>query len=107
MQDFRVEFKRQLTTKKVKNGLEFDKPSGLCYVDVFFPDGTQRTCGYIGVNAVAGSQFAPLVGIDQDLSNAIQQEINRQLACAESGPAGPVIIEYVGNEFEDEDDVDE
>lgn len=99
---FRVDISRPLKPIRVINGLEVYEDSGLNYVDCYFPDGTQRTWGYIGRNPPKGSQFSPLSGCKQGLADAIQAEINKLLECAddEAAPA-PVMIP---NEVLDGDD---
>lgn len=92
--EFRVDITRPLKPIRIINGLEVYEDSQLNYVDCYFPDGTQRTWGYIGRAPIKGSQFAPLSGCKQSLANAIQTEINKLLDCTpeEAAPA-PVIIE--------------
>lgn len=105
--EFRVDISRPLKPIRVINGLEVFEDSGFNYVDVYFPDGTQRTWGYIGRVAPPGSQFAPLAGCKQALADAIQAEINKILDCKpdEAAPA-PVMLEspMLDNEEESEDD---
>lgn len=103
MGEFRVEFDRPLTVKKTVRGLDVTQHTGMCYVDCFFPDGTQGTVGYIGVNPLPGSTFAPLVHCTQEVADLTQAEINRQLGCA-GDDAPTVTITYVGNDFEDDED---
>jgi len=103
--EFRVDITRPLKPIRIINGLEVFEDSGLNYVDCYFPDGTQRTWGYIGRAPIKGSQFAPLSGCKQSLANAIQAEINKQLDCTpeEEAPA-PVIIEDNTSDIEESED---
>jgi hypothetical protein len=106
--EFRVDISRPLKPVRVINGLEVFEDSGLNYVDCFFPDGSQRTWGYIGRAPIKGSQFAPLAGCKQGLADAIQAEINKMLDCQadESAPA-PVMIEDTTADIEESEDEDE
>lgn len=102
MSEFRVEFDRPLVCKKRINGLDVHQPSGMCYVDCFFPDGTQGTYGYIGVDAAPGSVFAPLAHCTQDIANLVQAEIDKQLGT--DGTVPPVIIPPDLDEEQDDDE---
>lgn len=102
MSGFRVEFDRPLVCKKRVKGLDVHQPSGMCYVDCFFPDGTQGTYGYIGVNPIPGSVFAPLAHCTQDIANLVQAEIDKQLGT--EGTLPPVIIVQETEEDEDDDE---
>lgn len=101
---FRVDFSRPVKPVAVLHGLPVVEDSGMNYVDVFFPDGTQRVWGYIGRTPQCGDQFAPLAGCSQQLSNLIQSEINRQLGCEDGGALPPQIVEKLDG---DDDDVTE
>jgi hypothetical protein len=101
---FRVDISRPLKPIQLVNGLEVLHDSGLNYVDCYFPDGTQRTWGYIGRTPPKGAQFAPLAGCKQALATAIQAEINKLLECGpdEAAPA-PVMIENLDEQEESEE----
>ncbi len=88
MASLRVDVSREFVLTREIGGVEIEKPTGLVYVDVYFPDGTQRTCGYIGKDL--NGAFAPLAGIDKDLADLIQAEINKAAGHAPgTGPSGP------------------
>ena len=90
-QEFRVDTSREFVVTKNIRGVEITKPTGLMYVDVFFPDGTQKTCGYIGKEL--NGAFAPLTGMGQDLAEMIQAKINENAGnAAGTGPAAPKIL---------------
>lgn len=101
--EFRVDISRHLRPIRIINGLVVYEDSQMNYVDCYFPDGTQRTWGYIGRTPPKGAQFAPLAGCKQALANAIQAEINKLLECEpdEAAPA-PVIIEEPEETEEDQ-----
>lgn len=108
MPEFRVDISRRMVPKVVVNGLEIEQDWPLNYVDCYFPDGTQKTCGNIARDAKAGEQFAPIAGVKQDLINRIQAEINKQLGCTETNAAAPVVVaQYVGNDFESDEEDDD
>jgi hypothetical protein len=102
---FKVDISRPLKPIQLVNGLEVLHDSGLNYVDCYFPDGTQRTWGYIGRTPPKGAQFAPLAGCSQALATAIQNEVNKLLECSpdEAAPA-PVMIEEPEEQEESEDE---
>lgn len=103
--EFRVDITRPLKPTGLIAGLPVLQDSGLNYVDVYFPDGSQRTWGYIGRAPCKGSQFAPLAGCKQALANAIQDEINKQLGCSDDEAAvAPATDELPPEEDESEDD---
>lgn len=102
--EFRVDISRPLKPTGLINGLPVVQDSGLNYVDVYFPDGTQRTWGYIGRLPCKGSQFAPLAGCKQALANAIQDEINKQLGCGPEEAALPPATDELPPEDESDDD---
>lgn len=102
MSEFRIEYQRPLTVKKRIRGLDVHQPTGMCYVDCFFPNGSQGTYGYIGNDPAPGSVFAPLSHCTQEIANLIQGELNKALGS--DGTAPPTIIEYVGNEPDEDDD---
>ena len=107
--EFRVDISRPLRPIRVINGLEVFEDSGLNYVDCYFPDGTQRTWGYIGRVPPKGSQFAPLAGCSQALATAIQTEINKLLECdkEEAAPPPLMVDELLDGEDEDLEESDE
>jgi len=108
LREFRVDISRPLKPIRVINGLEVYEDSGLNYVDCYFPDGTQRTWGYIGRNPAKGSQFAPLAGCKQALATAIQFEINKQLECDEQEAAPPpVMVEELLDDGDDSEESDD
>ena len=91
MKKFEVKVDREFVLTKTIRGVEVAKSTGWMYVDVFFPDGSQRMCGYIG-KALDGP-FAPLSGCDRDLAKKIQDEINKIAGRTEDAPPPPDIIE--------------
>ena len=107
----RVDISRPLAPVKFIHGVPLVEDSGLNYVDVFFPDKTQRVWGYIGRPPKKGDQFSPLAGCKQSLADAIQAEINKQLGCSDDeAAAAPVMIEdevIDGDEEELTEDDDE
>lgn len=110
MREFRVDISRPLISTNEIHGIRVKEDSGLNYVDVYFPDGSQRVWGYIGRNPVPGSQFSPLAGCKQWLADQIQDAINDLLGCTECNMADPPqIIDYVSvpEELLDGDDDDE
>lgn len=98
----KVNIDRQLVCVSNHSGIEVEKATGLCYVDCFFPDGTQATVGYIGINPLPGSQFSPLAHCTQAVANVVQAEIDRQLGASATQP--PQIIDTYDDT---EDDTDE
>lgn len=102
MRELKVNIDRQLVCASNKHGIEVEQSTGLCYVDCFFPDGTQQTVGYIGINPTPGTRFSPLAHCTQAVANVVQEEINRKLG-AEDTPA-PQIIEYSDTDQESDDD---
>lgn len=106
--EFRVDITRPLKPTGIIAGLPVVQDSGMNYVDVFFPDGSQRTWGYIGRAPCKGSQFAPLAGCKQALANAIQDEINKQLGCSDDeaavAPATDELDEIDDDDEESDDD---
>jgi len=106
LKEFRVDISRPLKPTGTIKGLPVVHDSGLNYVDVYFPDGSQRTWGYIGRVPAKGSQFAPLAGCKQALANAIQDEINKQLDCSEDEAAHPPATDELPHP-DDESDYDE
>lgn len=96
---FRVELSRQVIPTRIVRGVEVFEDSGLNYVDVFFPDGTQHVCGYIGRDLVG--TFAPLSGVDAALAKLIQCEINKQTGAQQPAPE---VIEQIEPEEDDQDD---
>jgi hypothetical protein len=103
--EFRVDISRPLRPIQNINGLEVYQDSQLNYVDCYFPDGTQRTWGYIGRTPPKGAQFAPLAGCSQGLSDAIQSEINRLLECAPDEAAPPPVM--IDEQLDGDDDQEE
>ncbi len=103
--EFRVDISRALKPTGTIAGLPVVQDSGLNYVDVYFPDGSQRTWGYIGRSPAKGSQFAPLAGCKQALADAIQDEINKQLECsADEAAVAPATDELVDTDDESDED---
>lgn len=100
----RVDISRKRVFKQVIHGAEFEIDAGNNYVDVYFPDGTQRTCGYIARDDKT-AQFVPCHNHPQVLVNAIQEEINKlQGWTGTEGPQPLEVVEYVGNEPEEDED---
>lgn len=92
MSDLRVDVSREFVLTRMIRGVVVTKPTGWQYVDVYFPDGSQRTCGYIG-KSLDGA-FAPLSGMNADLSHKIQEKINEIAGHANGdGPDAPEIAE--------------
>ena len=102
--EFRVDISRPLKPIGLINGLPVVQDSGMNYVDVYFPDGSERTWGYIGRVPCKGSQFAPLSGCKQALSVAIQDEINKQLGCSDDEAAEAPATEELPPEDEESDE---
>ena len=102
MSEFRVDISRPLKPQRLIKGLPVVEDSGLNYVDVYFPDGSQMTWGYIGRNPQPGDYFTVLAGCKQAVADAIQAEIDRMLGTAER-PYHEIIVE----EDEPEEDDDE
>jgi hypothetical protein len=99
MRDLKVDVSREVVLTKTIRGVEIKQPTGLHYVDVYFPDGTQQTCGYIGKKL--DGPFAPChAGMKPELAAKIQEKINEAAGhVAGSGPEAPNIIQAKTNEL--------
>lgn len=103
MKDLIVKVDREFLLTRVVKGVEVVKPTGLMYVDVYFPDGSKHMCGYIGKGL--NGAFAPLSRVDRDLAVKIQERINAIAGhAAGDGPAAPEIIEEVEDDILDGDE---
>jgi hypothetical protein len=100
--EFRVDISRPIISTTSHHGLRVECKTDMCYVDCYFPDGTQMTHGYIGVNPTPGAVFAPLANCSQAVADLIQAEIDKQLGAV--GTVPPVIVQYVGNDADEDDD---
>lgn len=105
MRELKVNIDRQLVCVTNDHGIEVEQSTGICYVDCFFPDGTQKTVGYIGVNPTPGTRFSPMSHCTQAVANVVQAEIDRQIGAVATQP--PQIIDYPEDTEEEEQDEDE
>lgn len=76
--ELRVDISRKLVPTRIVKGVQVFEDSGLNYVDAYFPDGTQRTVGYIGRDLGQYCAYAPCCRLPQALMDAIQEKINEQ-----------------------------
>lgn len=82
-----LEVKLNREFKPVRNykGVEIVEDDGRNYVDVYWPDGTQRTMGYISRDKNE-SRWTPCHQAPQAVFDAIQQAINLQRGGAAKPP---------------------
>jgi hypothetical protein len=106
--EFRVDISRPLAPSRMVNGLEVFEDTGLNYVDCYFPDGSQKTWGYIGRTPQPGEVFAPLSGCKPALAIKIQDEINKMLGATVSVADIPPLVDEEqidgDDEYEESDD---
>lgn len=107
MAEFRVEISRPVVPVQIIKGLKVYEDTGFNYVDVYFPDGSQRTWGYISRTPQPGEIFTALAGCKQGIANAIQQEINRMLGVADGPDYHEIIEEPEEDEPTEEEDNEE
>lgn len=72
-----VKLNREFKPTRDYKGTQIVEDTGLNYVDVFFPNGEQRTMGYISRDE-NDSRWTPCHQAPQAVFDAIQQAINAQ-----------------------------
>lgn len=99
----RVDISRQFVPKRTVRGLDVFNDTGMNYVDVYFPDGSQKVMGYIS-RGRTDVPFSPCHKTSQEVYDAIQGEINRMNGYVDgTGPEAPFSLA----EEEPEEDYDE
>lgn len=72
-----VKLSREFKPKRKYKGLDVVEDTGLNYVDVYWPNGEQRTMGYISRDE-NDSRWTPCHQAPQAVFDAIQKAINAQ-----------------------------
>lgn len=102
--ELKVNIDRKFLMRRVVHGIMVTEDTGLNYVDVFFPDGSSRTWGYIGRNAKQGDVFAPMAKCPQAICDMVQRAINRKLGSSDDQAPPPVMLSYDDDVLDGDDD---
>lgn len=80
-----VKLNREFKPVRKYKGMEIVEDTGLNYVDVYFPDGSQKVMGYISRDPNE-SRWTPCHSAKQPVMDAIQEAINKVRGGQASSP---------------------